>query len=168
MKKTLIAFGVLLMQLPLFSQSVFWEEKFDAPPPNWVMQTNWSVENGALDFHWNPVQLNYDSYALSGDIALPQNVGDLIVSQYLQVFTSRITTEKASISVVTSSGEDELWFYTLSSGNWGNGGGTDLRISLGAYAGTTVKLKFRSWGPTTDAWYDWFIYNIAVDRKSVV
>lgn len=153
---------VLLLQMPVFSQSVIWEETFDSSPVGWTLQDNWAINNGKLAMNWSPVIVNYDLSAVSPNIVLPENAGDLIVKQYLNIYIASVSTEQAQISVLHGEDEFVLWTYNCVQGDWGVEGGKDTALSISQFANQTIKLKFRSWGPTTDAWYDWNIYNLQI------
>jgi hypothetical protein len=153
---------LLLFSAPMIAQTVVWEESFDSAPAGWTLEGNWIFTAGQLLMNFYPVALEYDFSAISSDIAIPDNAGELTVSQFLEVYPFSVTTEQCEISVISDSSEVVLWSYSLFNGNWGIIGGEDISFSLVQYSGQTIKIKFRSWGPTTDAWYGWYIYDLKI------
>lgn len=162
--KRFIAFIALMMVLfmPSKGQMVFWEESFDATPPGWEIEGNWTFVPGALYMYYYPVVMNYDFSVTSPEITLPENTGELIVTQFLSFFEPSVTIEQSSISVLHEGDETVLWLYQNSTGNWGAAGGSDLNLPLSEFSGQTIQIKFRTWGPTTDSWWDWSVYNVRI------
>lgn len=153
---------VLAVQIPLFSQMVCWEESFEETPEGWTLQENWTFIPGSLYMYYYPVVANYDFSALSPEILLPSNTGELVVSQFLSMYEPNVTTEKSQISVISGQDETVLWLYENKEGSWGAPEGSELRLPLYEYAGQTIQIRFRSWGPTTDSWWDWSIFNVEI------
>lgn len=153
---------VLVIQIPSFSQMVYWEESFDESPQGWALQENWTFLPGTLYMYYYPVVTDYDCTALSPEIMLPANAGELIVNQFLSVFEPNVTTEQSQISVVCNQEETVLWLYQNIDGSWGAPEGAGLHLPLYNFAGQTIQIKFRSWGPTTDAWWDWSIFSVMI------
>jgi hypothetical protein len=161
----LVLFAVVLLRMPVISQTVVWEENFLSPPSGWVLEGNWAFITGQMQMYFYPVVLDYDFSAISPGIPIPQNGGDLTVRQFLEVFGPSVSTEQCEISVISDNIETVLWSYHLSEGNWGIVGGADLSFPMAQFAGSTVHIKFRTWGPTTDAWYGWYVYNLKLSAS---
>lgn len=151
----------LFFKGPAISQVIHWEETFDDNPPGWNMDDHWSIAPGKLMMTWYPVITNYDQEAVSPVISLPNASGELIINQYLSIF-SVVTTEQCEISILHGGNETVLWDYECVNGDWGSQGGSELPLDISAFGGQDVQFKFRSWGPTTDAWYDWNVYDLTV------
>lgn len=149
---------VLLMKIPIFAQTVYWEEEFNSAT-NWTMEGNWAISSGFLQFYWSPDVSNFDMSAISPVITLHENIDEIIVNQYLDVF-SGTPNEVAEIIIIHGSEETVLWEYVLQGGNWGSPEGTEIMFSLSDYAGMDVQFKFRTYGATTYNWNWWNIYNI--------
>lgn len=161
MKKLLLllTFFILLI-LPGFGQTMIWDEEFLEMPPGWDFEGNWGVENSNLLLYYYPITENFDFHAESYEVDIPANGGELTISQFVDVYLSHVTNEKTEITITHSGGEDVLWTYELLNGAWGSYGGVDLSFDMEAYAGETVKLKFRSWGATTGSLWGWYIYSV--------
>ena len=160
--KKLLAFWILLMlfRLPTYGQTIYWLEDFNSSQ-GWYLQDNWSITSGMLQFSWTPSINNFDLSATSPYIELDENVGELIITQYLNIF-SNSPDEFAEIYIITESSEILLWEYPLSGGNWGNPSGTEIIFPVSDYAGQTVKFKFRTYGGTTFNWNNWNIFNLSL------
>ncbi|MBN3035616.1 MAG: hypothetical protein JW861_08520 [Bacteroidales bacterium] len=160
MRKLPLFIGLLLWMTPAVqSQTPFWDYQFD-DPAGWTLEDNWEIAPGLMQFSWSPVVLNYDLSAYSPPIMLVDNVESLIVNQYVEPYEWSVTTEKAEISLVLQEGEVVLWSWSLSSGIWGSPAGEDLELSISEYAGQEVQVRFRTFGPTTDAWWYWDVFNL--------
>ncbi len=161
MKKlfVLLTFMILLV-LPGFGQTVILEEEFLETPPDWEFEGNWGVEGGALLLYYYPITENYDFIATTNEVYIPANGGELILSQFVDVYMSYASNEIAEIVVVHDGGEDIIWSHELINGAWGNYGGEDLSFDMEAYAGENVRIKFRSYGATTGALWGWYIYSV--------
>ncbi|MCD4747506.1 MAG: hypothetical protein K8R58_14515 [Bacteroidales bacterium] len=153
---------VLLFELPLTAQTPYWEEDFLEAPTGWTLDDNWSFATGKVYMWWSPVVLNYDLSAISPIISIPDDAGELIVTQFLEVYEYSVTTEECEISIIVGGDEYVIWNYSISNGNWGIAGGEDISFPLDDYVGQDVQIKFRSWGPTTDAWWGWHVYNLII------
>jgi len=163
MRKLLILFVVvLLFKPPLVAQTPVWEETFLENPPGWTLDDNWSLTTGKLVFDWTPIIINYDLSAISPVISLPESVEELIISQYLLVYMYSVTTEQCEISIIVEGEENIVWTYECINGDWGSSGGSDISFPISDYGGQDIQIKFRTWGPTTDAWYNWDVYNMAI------
>ncbi len=154
------AFLLLTATSALFAQTVFYEEDFEADPTDWEYGQNWEWIEDHLELYWNPIIPDYDMSAYSPDLQLPENVGELVVSQWLSIYEP--FDEVIVISVVHNMGEDVLWSYQMAAGDWGEEGGEDLTLELSPYAGQEVQLRFRSYGRTTFSFNNWNIYNVTV------
>ncbi len=163
MKKCLLKamFVAMIMVISAFAwgQSIFYEEPFDTNE-GWTLESNWSITGGALTLGWSPSITNYDLSATSPDIIVPATAGDMVVSMYLNDFSTQGNPpETFEIIVVAGGVNNILWSYS-SVGDWGVTGGQDLTLPLASYAGQTIQLKFRSHGATTFNYNYWYIYDI--------
>ncbi|MCD4684062.1 MAG: hypothetical protein K8R86_12325 [Bacteroidales bacterium] len=149
---------VLLFKLPISAQTPFWEEDFSTGQ-GWTVEPNWTITGSMLEFYWSPSITNFDASAISPVIGLHESIGEMIVTQYLDVF-STMSDEKADISIIHENGEDILWSYAISNGNWGATGGTEIEFSLEPYAGQDVQFRFRTYGNDTYNWNWWDVHNI--------
>ena len=140
------------------AQTICWSEDFSSGQ-GWYLQDNWTIAGGKLEFSWIPSTNNFNLSATSPYITLDDNVGELIISQCLDIFANS-PDEFAEIALVTEGGEILLWDYPLSNGNWGNVSGEDIVFPVNDYAGQSVKVKFRTYGLTTFNWNSWDIFNI--------
>ncbi len=164
MNQTKISILVLLLMFSftLWGQTIAWSESFDTNPGTWTLESNWEISNNRLELSWHPTTENYDMTAISPEIILPQNVGDLIISQYISDY-SIDTGEVMEISVIAGGEENLIWSYNLDENDdWGVDNGADLPLSLTNYAGQTIQLKFRSYGGTTYNFNYWRIYQINI------
>jgi hypothetical protein len=155
--------SILIMSLfcsLLFSQSIFWEEDFTSLPSGWTIESNWAFSGGALVFSWTPTVQNYDLSAISPTITLPVNVGDLIVSQYVENYSA--VDEMVEIGIIHDGFTTVLWDYQITNGNWGSTGGEELVLSLNEFASEEVQLSFRSYGTNTYNINFWYIYEAAI------
>ncbi len=132
---------VLILKLPTMAQTPFWEENFSTGQ-GWLVEPNWSITGNMMEFYWSPSISNFDASAVSPVISLHESIGEMIITQYLDVF-STTSNEKADISIIHESGEDILWSYSLTEGNWGSTTGTEIEFSLEPYAGQDVQIRFR-------------------------
>ena len=170
MKNKIIIFLVflllstLLITLPLFAQSIIWEEGFETNPGTWTLDSNWSIQGGALLLSWSPTVAPYDLSAVSPPINLPLNVGDLTVSQFIDEYSTN-SGEVANIEIIHPGGTDILWSFDLVGTNWGYTGGKDISFSLYPYAGQQVQIKFRSFGSSTYNFNYWYIYNVSISAS---
>lgn len=159
-KKNLFSVFFLIVFFSLSAQSVYWEEDFIPAPDNWTLEQNWSFTNNALQLYWNPSVTNYDLSAISPEIILPGNVGDLIVTQYIDAYSP--VDEIMEIGLNIDGTFIELWQYELIGGNWGNQNGEDLIIPISDFGDETVKIQFRSYGNSTYNLNWWDIYNVKI------
>ena len=166
MKKQFVILLILFffINIPLCAQSIIWEEDFETNPGTWTLDSNWSIQNGALQLSWSPTVAPYDLSATSPFINLPSNVGDLIVSQFIDEYSIN-TGEVANIEIVLPGGPTILWSFDLVGTNWGYTGGKDISFSLFPYAGQQVQIKFRSYGGSTYNFNYWYIYNVAINAS---
>ncbi len=152
---------LFLTGLPAFAQTVFWSEDF-VSGLGWTVDGNWKIENDMMGFFWSPQLENFDCSSVSPIIHLHESSTSLVVGQFLDVFATT-SDEMAEISVITQSGEDILWSYALSNGNWGSTSGDDLEIPIADYAGQDVQIKFRTYGASTFNWSGWYIFNVRLN-----
>lgn len=149
---------MLLFILPISAQTPFWTEDFSVGD-GWALEDNWIVANSKLEFNWSPAIVNFDCSAISPLIALHESIDELIVNQYLDVF-STVSNEMAEISIMYDGTEDVLWSHALSEGTWGDWNGVDIGLSIEEYAGMNVQFKFRTFGAETYNWNWWNVFNM--------
>ena len=159
---TYLVFIIFLTGKSMLAQTTIWEENFNNPKPGWTTEGNWEIGGGMLIFNYYPIIINYDFSAISPEIVIPDNTTDLLISQFIETFPSSVTTEACEISVIFDESGEVIWNHQLSDGNWGSEGGDEISLSLDSYSRKTIRIKFRSWGPTTDAWWDWSIYFVKI------
>jgi len=166
MKKLYILFVILsfFIAIPLCAQSIIWQENFNTNPGTWTLDSNWSIQSGALMLSWSPTVAPYDLSATSPFINLPLNVGDLTVSQFIDEFSTN-TGEVTNIELIHPGGTTVLWSFDLVGTNWGYSGGKDISFSLFPYAGQQVQIRFRSYGGSTYNFNYWYIYNVAINAS---
>lgn len=157
-----LIFLVVLLVNSILAQTTIWEENFNAPKSGWEIEGNWSFEPGILIFNYLPIIINYDCSAISPEITLAENAPELTVNQFIETYPSSVTSEACEISVIFDGSEAVIWFVELSQGNWGTEGGEEISLSLAQFAGKTIRIKFRTWGPTTDALWDWSVYSMKI------
>ena len=150
--------------MPLCAQSIIWEETFTTNPGTWTLDSNWSIQSGALQLSWSPTVAPYDLSATSPVINLPLNVGDMIVSQFIDEYSTN-TGEVTNIELIHPGGTAILWSFDLVGTNWGYSGGKDISFSLYPYAGQQVQIRFRSYGGSTYNFNYWYIYNVAINAS---
>ena len=162
MKKFVIVFFACLILFPigLIAQTTYWEENFTPPPTGWSLDANWLFTSGTLRLGWSPTITNYDLSAVSSVISLPDNVGDLVVTQFIDSYSP--VNEIMAIGIIIDGTPQELWQYELIGGNWGTAGGQDITLSLSEYAGEDIQLEFRSYGASTYNFDYWHIYNVVI------
>ncbi|MEZ5082963.1 MAG: hypothetical protein R2750_05895 [Bacteroidales bacterium] len=161
MKNTiLIWLLVLFFTAPGLGQSPFWMEDFGTSQ-GWYLEDNWAISGGKLEFYWSPSISNFDQEALSPLISLDENVGELIVTQYLDVF-SGTPDESAEIAIISGNETTVIWNYVLIEGNWGNSNGSDISFPLQEFAGQDIKIRFRTFGLTTFNWNWWDIFEVKI------
>ena len=160
MKRIVLILLLLMLAVIGYSQSVFWEETFTPQPTDWTLEDNWAFIDGTLQLSWNPTATDYDLSAISPIISLPDNVGEVIITQFLDEYSA--SNEIISIGVVVDGNASELWQYELTNGDWGSQGGSNIALSLEEYAGQDIQLKFRSYGASTWNFESWRIYNVKI------
>jgi len=148
----------------VYAQSIIWEEDFEIDPGTWTLDQNWSITGGALRLSWSPTVAPYDLSAISPPINLPDNVGDVIVTQYIDEYSTN-SGEVAQIEIIHGGGTDVLWSFDLVGINWGSQGGQNISFSLYPYGGQEVQLVFRSFGGSTYNINYWYIYNVAINAS---
>ncbi len=149
-----------LFKLPVFAQTTFLTEDF-VPGQGWTVEGNWIIDNGTMSFSWSPQIENFDCSAISPVISLHESSSKLIVTQFLDIF-SMSSDEIAEVSIIHENGEDIIWSYALSEGNWGTIEGDELEIPIGDYAGLDVQFKFRTYGASTFNWNGWYIFEFSL------
>jgi hypothetical protein len=142
-------------------QTPYWGEDF-MDPQEWTTEGNWQVLTGNMRFFWDPIALNYDMSATSPVITLEDRDYGLSIAQYLEPWMEMVTTEKAEISIISDGNEFVLWTYDLSNGPWGAVNGTEIDFDISAYAETDIQIRFRTFGPTTDAWFWWDVFSLSI------
>ncbi|MFA7214365.1 MAG: hypothetical protein WC111_10790, partial [Candidatus Cloacimonadaceae bacterium] len=158
LKAMLVAMFLVVIAFA-WGQSVFYEEPFDTNQ-GWTLESNWSIESGALKLGWSPSATDYDLSATSPNIMVPASAGDMVVSQYIDEYAGQGNPpETYEIIAVAGGAPNVLWSYSQDD-DWGVSGGQDLILSLAPYAGQTIQLKFRSTGTSTFNFNNWYIYNI--------
>jgi hypothetical protein len=151
---------VCIFKVPVIAQTYTWFESFNTGQ-GWTLEPNWSVAGGKLEFYWSPQIPNFDLSAVSPVISLPENVYDLTVTQYLDVF-SMTGNEFAEIQLIVNGNHESLWNYNLNGGTWGNANGEDLSFSVEEYAGQDVQLEFRTYGLDTYNWNWWDVFEVKI------
>ena len=149
MKKSILLLSIISVFLLLSftavkAETIFWEETFDYDNGDWTLENNWAISSGKLQLYWSPTITNYDLEAVSPVLNLPENVGNLIVKQHINVYS--IVDEVAEICIIHNENYIILWSYEMINGNWGSESGTDISFSLMDYAGEDIQIKFRSFG----------------------
>jgi len=161
MKKLIfILLVAFVFKLPAHTQTYTWFESFDNGQ-NWTLEENWTITDGKLEFSWTPQVPNFDLSAVSPVITLSENVFDLTIKQYLDIFTGT-GAEFAEIALITGGDNVILWNYNLNNGNWGNANGEEISFSLTEYAGQDVQIEFRTYGNDTYNWNWWDIFEIKI------
>jgi hypothetical protein len=149
---------VFIFKLPAITQTYTWFENFNTGQ-GWTLDPNWSVAGGKLEFYWSPQIPDFDLSAVSPVISLPDNVYDLTITQYLDVFTGT-GNEFAEINLIVDGNNIVLWNYDLIEGNWGTSNGQDLSFLIEEYAGQDIQLEFRTYGDDTYNWNWWDIFEV--------
>jgi len=150
---------LLFLPLVLLSETIYWEDSFDTNI-GWTLEGNWSISSGMMRLYWSPTISPYDLSAVSPLISLPVNVGDLIITQHIDVFS--IVNEVAEINIVSGMETTQVWYYEMTNGNWGAATGSDLVIPLLDFAGQDIQIEFRSYGQSTYNINWWDIFNVAI------
>jgi hypothetical protein len=158
-----IVLMVLLFKLPVDAQTTYWSDDFFTNQ-GWTSDGNWSIDGGMMVFYWSPEVQNFDFSSISPVIHLIDNTNELIVSQYLDVYSTG-SDEMAEISVIYGNQEDIIWSYALSNGNWGVTSGEELVIQISEYEGMDVQFKFRTYGATTFNWNWWNIFEMKLNAN---
>ena len=142
-----------------WGQSIFYAEPFNTNQ-GWTLDSHWSITTAALKLTATPPITNYDLSATSPDILVPAVASDLVVSQFIYEYVGQGTPpETYEIIAVAGGTPTVLWSYSTDD-NWGGWGGQDLILSLAAFAGQTIKLKFRAYGEDSSNFRYWHIYDI--------
>ena len=158
-KNLLLILFASLFWLPISAQTTWWVDDLSSNI-GWTLEDNWSINSGKLRFYWSPEIQNFDLTATSPTITLHESVQDLIVNQYLDVFTAG--SEFAEIYLVVGGDEHLLWEYNLTGSNWGQANGTDIAFDISEYGGQDAQIKFRTYGGTTYNWNWWDIFSLTI------
>jgi hypothetical protein len=145
----------------LYGQTYLWEEDFSTNPGTWTLETNWSITSGYLLFTWSPTQTNYNLSATSPVITLPDNAGNLLVTQWVNYYSTYVD-EAFEIAVLVDGTPNVLWTHD-DGVDWGSDGGELLTLSLIPYQNQNVQLRFRSWGTSSYNINYWRIYHLAIE-----
>jgi hypothetical protein len=153
---------IILLSIPslALAQTYLWEENFDPPHVGWTLEDNWSMQTGNMYFNWSPSVTDYNLSASSPVITLPDNAGDLLVTQYATYFS--YVDEAFEIAVLHGDEVDILWSHT-GPNNWGTSGGSLLTLSLIPYQNQNIQIRFRSYGTSTYNTDGWWIYHLAIE-----
>jgi hypothetical protein len=160
-KKIYLLLLMLILSFGAIGQTPYWEEDF-MEAQEWTTEGNWAVNTGYMRFNWDPIMTNFDMSATSPVITLEDKDYGLSITQYLEPWMESVTTEKAEISIISDGNEFVLWSYDLSNGYWGAVGGTGIDFDISAYAETDIQIRFRTYGPTTDAWFWWDVFSLSI------
>lgn len=109
-------------------QTYYWTEEF-VTSEGWTLEGNWDIEDGILQFSWDPTVYNFDHTAVSPSIALDENVKEFTINQSLLVYNPT-EDETAQLIISSSQGDFILWDYSLANGNWGSSSGSDTTFSV--------------------------------------
>ena len=162
MKKILILLLFLTVYwFPASSQTTFWEDDFEINS-GWSLDKNWKVNNDVLNLSLDSLMYDFDISAISPVISMPDDPQNLFLSQFLETFDPSVTTEKAEISIIYNENEDVLWSYDLIEGDWGDYYGTEISFPVNDYAGLDIQIRFRSFGPSNNAWLNWNIFDLYI------
>jgi len=158
-KKLLILLYLQFVVQFISGQVIVWEDSFINEPDDWLLEGNWDyrADQEVIQLDWNPGTLNYDFSACSPEIYLPDNTTDLVLTH--SIFNHSANDEVAEIRVITQEGDELLWNYFYSNGDFAE---TDLSLDLSAYAGETIQLKFRSYGSNSFNIEWWKIFNVTI------
>ena len=161
LRKIYLSLLLLLLGISIFGQTPYWNEDF-LEPQEWTLEGNWIMNTGHMRFDWYPIVVNFDMSAVSPVISLEDREYGLSINQFLEPWQYSATTEKAEISIISDTNEFILWSYDLSNGIWGTPAGMEMSFDITPYANTDIQIRFRSYGPTTDAWYWWDVFDISI------
>lgn len=159
-KLTILLLLTLLLRLPVWSQTVVWDEPFSRPPQGWEFSGNWDVTDGAMAMFYYPIIVNYSFTALSPEVEIPVTGGDISFTTFVDIYSQYVTDEVCEISVVGTGFSDVLWSYQLSNGPFGSYLGELISFNLDNYSGQTVRFEFHSFGATSQALWGWFVYSL--------
>ncbi len=157
-----LIFLVIVLKLPVMSQTVIWEESFGSAPPGWSIEGNWAFDNGSMLFYYYPVVENFDFSAISPEIQIPAFPSELSLNQFIDPYLTGVTNETCEIWVISGDQQTMIFSYEIINGTWGDMGGGLFTQSLEPFAGQTVQLRFRTWGASTNSLWNWTIYNASI------
>ncbi|MCD4817738.1 MAG: hypothetical protein K8S23_03490 [Candidatus Cloacimonetes bacterium] len=157
--KNILLIIILFISLFLSAQVITWEDTFNENN-GWTLESNWTIQSGMLQFYYSPTAENFDLSAIFPEIELPENVGDIVISQYISTYS--IVDEVAEISVIGEDFETIIWSYELLTGDWGEFTGSNLILSLHEFAGSTINLQIKCYGASTWNLNNWNVYNIQI------
>lgn len=162
-----VMMALLFLCIAMFAWGQVWQQSFATAPTGWTLSdAHWSFNStsGSLRFYWQPTLANYDCTAISPVIALPANAGDLTVEQCIDDDTSADDNEIMEVIAVVNGSDVVLWSYNTQTNH--DLGTTTAHnstvVSLAAYAGQNIQLKFRSHGGSTYNINAWYIYNLSI------
>jgi len=156
---SIIFIMLMMISLNINAQSYIWEENFTTPPAGWDLQANWSFTSGYMQLHYSPTIENYDLSATSPEIYIPENAGDLHITQWVNYFSYQ--NEAFEIALLVGDQVNVLW--THSGSDWGSSGGQLLTIPLNDYQNQTGRIRFRSFGASTWNINYWRIYHVGIE-----
>ncbi|MBW6515939.1 MAG: agmatine deiminase family protein [Candidatus Cloacimonetes bacterium] len=137
--------------------TLIWEEDFNPPHTGWTLGSNWLMQSGYLQFYYSPTVTPYDLSAISPNIYLPEDVGEMTITQLFSNYSA--VDEVLEIIVIHDRTETVLWSYNCSTGSFDT---ADFVFPMTPFGGQIVQLKFRSHGSSTWNIDWWNIYNIAI------
>lgn len=153
-----LGFLVFILGFSSYSQTTVWEEDFKIGQ-GWFLEENWMLDGSSLQFNWSPQIVNFDEEALSPIVHLNENVEELIITQYLDVFSGQVG-DTAQICIVINNEDFVVWNYGLNDGNWGNQTGSEISFSVAEFAGQDVRFKFRAFGNDSFNWNWWQVFEM--------
>jgi len=156
---TFLTFLLLMTSLNISAQTYIWEEDFTTAPAGWDLQANWSFSGGYMELYYSPTIENYDLSATSPEIYIPENAGDLHITQWVNYFSYQ--NEAFEIALLVGDQVNVLW--THSGSDWGSSGGELLTIPLNDYQNQTGRIRFRSFGASTWNINYWRIYHVGIE-----
>jgi len=154
--------AVILLRLPLFAQTMIWDETFADPPPDWTIDGNWAFDGGDLMFYYYPVVENFDFSAISPEIQIPNYPCELSLNQFIDPYLNGVTNETCEIWVISGDEEVLIFNYEIINGTWGDMGGSTFSQALDQFTGQVVQFRFRTWGASTNSLWNWTVYNVNI------
>jgi hypothetical protein len=136
---------------------LLWQEDFDPPMEGWSLTGNWFFELDYLWLYYHPVVNNFDMQAISPEIELPANVGNMTLLHDFSNFSAG--DEVLEISLLIGEEEIVLWSYDCSDGSFSL---AELTIPISPFQGVTARLKFRSFGSSTNNINYWKLLDLKI------